>query len=206
MCDLNALREPSATGSDRDWEISDEECLRKFQAGEKSAFAVLFERYRRLVVGIARRILRDVQESEDLLQSVFLEIFQNAERFDPSKGTVRTWILQYSYHRSYNRKKYLSIRGFYRDRTTGPADQSWHDRNAQPGGLSHEEAERLLSRALHSLPALHRRILEKVFFEGKTIKEVAAEESVSVGNVRHYYYRSLEKLRRQLGRTEGPER
>jgi len=203
MSDLTTLRKPSEESSDRDWYISDEECLLKVQAGQNTGLAVLFERYRRLVCGIARKILRDAEESEDLLQSVFLEIFQNADRFDPRKGTVRTWILQYCYHRSYNRKKYLTLRGFYRDQTSSCADESF--RAAEPWrGLSHEEAGRLLADSLRSLPEQHRRILEKVFFEGKTIKEVAAEEGVSVGNARHYYYRSLEKLRQELGKAEGP--
>jgi len=202
MFDLNALRKRSPTISDPEWDMSDEDCLLKLQAGEATGLAVLFERYRRLVRGIARKILRDVQESEDLLQAVFLEIFKNADRFDPRKGTARTWILQYCYHRSYNRKKYLQLRGFYQDRASSqpyhqssPAAVPWH-------GLSEDEASRLLDDALRSLPEQHRRVLEKVFFDGKTIKEVAKEEDLSVGNARHYYYRSLDRLRQQLGKAE----
>jgi RNA polymerase sigma-70 factor (ECF subfamily) len=205
MSDSRIVRKAPEAGSDADWRISDEDCLRRLQAGEQTGLAVLFERYRSLVRNIARRILRDSQESEDLLQSVFLEIFQNADRFDPHKGTVRTWILQYCYHRSYNRKKYLKLRGFYRDGTSSRCDELW--RPGQPWhGLGQEEAAKLLADSLRTLPEQHRRILEKVFFEGRTLKEVAADERISVDNVRHYYYRSLEKLRQRLGSTEDPKR
>lgn len=205
MSNPRMLRKVPEAGSDADWRISDEDCLLRLQAGEQAGLAVLFERYRSLVSNIARKILRNTQESEDLLQSVFLEIFQNADRFDPRKGTVRTWILQYVYHRSYNRKKYLKLRGFYQDGTSSRSDEScrpgepWH-------GLSQGEAAGLLADSLRSLPEQHRRVLEKVFFEGRTFKEVAAEERLSIDNARHYYYRSLEKLRQRLGSVEGPKR
>src|SRR5258708_32338497 len=82
-------------------------------AGVGDAMTVLFDRYYRLVLTIAYRILRDRAEAEDLMQEVFLEIFRDADKYDSSRGSVKTWLLQYVYHRSLNRKQYLSLRGFY---------------------------------------------------------------------------------------------
>ena len=47
------------------------------------------------------------------MQEVFLEIFKKAAQFDPAKGSVKTWILQYAYHRSLSRRQYLALRNFY---------------------------------------------------------------------------------------------
>src|ERR1700761_8610313 len=95
--------------------LSDEDLMLQLREGDGDALAVLFDRYNRLIMSIALRILRDVGESEDLMQSVFLEIFRAAAQFDPSKGTAKVWILQYAYHRSFNRRQYLNRRGSYDD-------------------------------------------------------------------------------------------
>src|SRR5260370_42277327 len=81
--------------------------------GSRDALSVLFGRYYRLVFHTAAGILRDRAEAEDVMQDVFLEIYRDAAKFDPRRGKLRTWLLQYAYHRSLNRRKYLATRGFY---------------------------------------------------------------------------------------------
>jgi RNA polymerase sigma-70 factor (ECF subfamily) len=74
----------------------------QLRQGNPDALLILFDRFYRLILKVALRILRDAGEAEDLMQDVFLEIFGKADQFDPAKGSVRTWILQYAYHRSLN--------------------------------------------------------------------------------------------------------
>jgi RNA polymerase sigma-70 factor (ECF subfamily) len=78
------------------------------QQGHHNAFAVLFDRYHRLETTINSRILRDTGEAEDLMQAVFLEVFRSPAQFDLAEGTTKVWLLQYTYHRSFNRRHYLS--------------------------------------------------------------------------------------------------
>lgn len=52
------------------------------------------------------------------MQSVFLEVFRAAAQFDPAKGTTKVWILQCAYHRSFNRRQYLNLRGLYENVNT----------------------------------------------------------------------------------------
>src|SRR5207247_5951270 len=92
---------------------SDEELMDQLRQGHQDALAVLFDRHYRLVFSVALRILHDHGEAEDLMQEVFLEIYRKVENYDPDKGNAKTWILQYAYHRSLNRQKYLSVRNFY---------------------------------------------------------------------------------------------
>src|SRR5262245_55384564 len=93
--------------------VEDEILLTQVHSGHTEALGVLFERYFRLVFDTARRILRNRREAEDLVQDVFLEIHKKAGLYNAQKGSVKIWILQYAYHRSINRKKYLSLRGYY---------------------------------------------------------------------------------------------
>src|SRR5712671_3249595 len=93
--------------------LSDEKIMAEIQAGNGDAFAVLFDRYHRLILVTAIKIVRDVSEAEEVTQSVFLEIYRAARQFDPARGNLKVWLLQFAYHRSINRRNYLTLRQFY---------------------------------------------------------------------------------------------
>jgi RNA polymerase sigma-70 factor, ECF subfamily len=174
--------------------VSDEVLMQHIAGGHADALAVLFDRYHRVVMNIAMRILRDAGEAEDLMQSVFLEIFRSAAQFDAAKGTTKVWVLQYAYHRSFNRRQYLNLRGLYLD----PAELTTTVSNEGAethGSLSVFEAGRLVQQALARLGKGQRAILEMAFYEGLTMREIAAKTGDSFDSVRHHYYRGLEKLR-----------
>jgi DNA-directed RNA polymerase specialized sigma24 family protein len=80
--------------------LTDDPLLQNVGNGCEECLALLSHRYFRQVFAVAFRILRDRQETKDILQEVFLAIFLQRERFDPSKGCVKTWILQFAYFRS----------------------------------------------------------------------------------------------------------
>jgi RNA polymerase sigma-70 factor, ECF subfamily len=174
--------------------LSDEVLMAHLQAGHHDALAVLFDRYHRLVLTVALRILRDAGEAEDLMQSVFLEIFRCTAQYDAAKGTAKVWILQYAYHRSFNRRQYLNLRGIYQDTEEalsapkGPAAE-------HAGSLNGVESARLVQEALSRLNKIQRSILELVFYQGLTMREISQSRGESFDSVRHQYYRGLEKLR-----------
>src|ERR1700686_4342490 len=93
--------------------LTDEDVMEQLRQGHPDALPILFDRFYRLVLKIALRILRDSGEAEDLMQDVFFEVFKKAALFDPAKGSAKTWIVQYAYHRSLNRRQYLAHRNFY---------------------------------------------------------------------------------------------
>src|SRR6266851_866332 len=93
--------------------LSDEKIMLEVQRGSGDAFTVLFDRYHRLVLVTALKIVRDVSEAEEVTQNVFLEIYRAARQFDPARGNLKVWLLQFAYHRSINRRNYLTLRQFY---------------------------------------------------------------------------------------------
>jgi RNA polymerase sigma-70 factor (ECF subfamily) len=178
-------------------QLNDEALMLRLQLGHHDALAVLFDRYHRLVMTIALRILRDAGEAEDLMQAVFLEVFRSSAQFDPSKGTTKVWLLQYAYHRSFNRRHYLSLRGLYEHSSKADGDsEPALGRNAP--SHSAMESSHLVKEALGSLNGAHRKVLELAFFEGLTMREIAEKTGDSFDSVRHNYYRGLEKLRTLL--------
>lgn len=177
--------------------LSDEGLMLHLVNGCGDALAVLFDRYHRLVLNVALRILRDMGEAEDLMQTVFLEIFRSAAQFDSRKGTTKVWILQYAYHRSFNRRQYLNLRGLY-ERHEEPVFEKPLGRSVQQRGLGVLESQRLVRQALGSLTKVQTEIVELAFYEGLTMREIAERRGESFDSVRHHYYRGLEKLRSML--------
>src|SRR5262249_23180996 len=92
---------------------SDEMLMARVCSGDREALGGLFERYALLLRGVAVRILRDTSEAEDLAQDLFLFIQRKCAMFDSSKSSARSWIIQMTYHRAIERRRYLTTRQFY---------------------------------------------------------------------------------------------
>lgn len=184
--------------------LSDELVMQELQSGNADAFAVIFKRYHRLVHVTALHILRDAAEAEDLTQSVFLEVYRRMGQYDPARGTLKVWLLQYAYSRSINRRNYLLVRHAYSQAGTESIDEArslW-----APPRLPLQETSQLVTEALRCLPDAQRQTIEMFFFEGLTFKEIAQRRSEKFSNVRHHYYRGLERLRSYLERGPQTER
>src|SRR5271154_2293241 len=92
------------------------------QEGQNDGLAVLFDRYQKLVLSIALKIVRDPGEAEDVTQTVFLDIYRAVAQFDPSKGNTKVWLMQYAYHRAISRRQHLQGREFYKSIELGGVD------------------------------------------------------------------------------------
>jgi RNA polymerase sigma-70 factor (ECF subfamily) len=193
-------------------ELSDEDVMAQICEGSREMLAVLFRRYARLVRGVANRVLRDVSEAEDLLQDIFILIHRLCGTFDSSKGPARFWILQMTYRRAIDRRRYLASRHFY---TRVDLDQAEHQLGDTPtkSGNHGDSMEQALDRreVLHSwfneLSEDQQQTLDLFFFGGYTFDEIAAKLGQTVGNARNHYYRGLDMLRKQIsaGRLPGKE-
>ena len=106
-------KEPCGLGFEQLSKLADPDLIAHLKAGHNDALAVLFDRYHRLILSVAFKILHDPAEAEDVMQSVFLEIYRVVGQFQASRGSAKVWLLQYAYHRSINRREYLKLRGFY---------------------------------------------------------------------------------------------
>lgn len=172
--------------------VSDESLLAKAGEGSKEALSHLFRRHRRSVLNVAYRILKDSSEAEDLCQEVFLFIFQKANSFDPAKGTGSSWIVQIAYSRALNRKQYLTVRQHY---TVQELNEEHLVGVRQLPLVDDVLARSLLKQLREQLSEEQRSTLELHFFEGYSLREIAEKTNQTLGNVRHHYYRGLERLR-----------
>jgi RNA polymerase sigma-70 factor (ECF subfamily) len=173
---------------------SDNQLIAVLQAGNADAFAVLFDRYHRLVLVTALRILRDFGEAEDLTQTIFLDIYRTAARFDPSRGTLKMWVLQFAYNKSISRRNYLCVRQFYKQERLDDVQNTEKLWNLLQRPAS-QEAAQLIAEALGTLKEQQRQTIQMAFFQGLTLEDIADRTGQTLSNVRHHYYRGLERLR-----------
>lgn len=191
--------------------LNDEDLMVALCAGCNDALAVLFERHSALVFRIARAILKDDGEAEETVQRVFLDIYRAASQFNPDRGTFTTWLLQFAYHRSLDRRSHLRANHFY---TRNELNDLIPAELFHGGGyllcLPPQEVACLVEQVLGTLHRRQRRVIELTYFEGLTAEEIAEKTGNSASSVRHDLYRALSKLRTILLETKkartAPER
>jgi RNA polymerase sigma-70 factor, ECF subfamily len=176
-------------------EPTDEQLLSQVGLGSRDALGLLFRRHARAVFHVAWRILRDESEADDLRQEVFLYLSERSQHFDAQKGSGASWIIQVTYHRAIDRRRYLDFRQHY------SAEE--FDEQRMPTTTVQPSTDALDGRAIRDrlrdqLTADQQQTLELHFFEGYSLREIAERNGQTVGNVRHHYYRALERLRSHL--------
>jgi len=182
-------------------EFSDQALIARICENDDEALKILFKRYSRLVWNIARRILGDSAEAEDVIQEVFLLIHQKATLFDPAKGPPRTLIVYITYQSACKRRRYLNGRHSHYSwqlnesvATPPPAvSVSFFDESIE--AYFGKEG---LRNAIAELSQAQRRTLRLYFFEGYALDEIALKLGQSLGNIRHHYFRGLERLRKHM--------
>ena len=175
---------------------SDEELMGRLQSADCSALDLLFKRYSRLVFGIALRTLGNRGEAEDIVQDVFFYVYRKSSLFDAAKGTAKGWIVQIAFSRAIDRRDHLSRRAYYSgtnvevlaDTLVGSTDME----QAVDARLNRAH----LQRAFEELPLVQRRTIEMFYFEGLELREISERLDESLGNVRHHFYRGLERMRK----------
>jgi|SRR5215469_619863 len=190
---ISGYRTPASTGEDVD-------LVHQLQQGDHDALTSLFEKYSAMIFGIARRMLGDDGEAEEVVQQVFLDTYRAIDQFDHHKASYKTWLFQYVYHRAINRREYLETRGFYAaaelDEEELPIDL--YEGAGRALGLSSQEIAQLVQEILNSIQPKQRVAIELTFFEGLTAEEIATRTGETAVTVRHNLYRGLSKLRAAL--------
>ena len=175
--------------------LSDEELMTHAQAGHHDALAVIVSRYQRLVWGVAAKIVHDSGEAEDVVQIVFTDLFQKVALFDPSRGTLKVWLMQFAYSRSINRRYHLQRRQFYNQAELEELDIA---QSASSGavtlGLERSETARLVREILASLAAPQKKAIEMIHIEGLTFQEMARRTEQTIPAAKHHYYRGMAKI------------
>lgn len=167
-------------------------------AGDRDAFSRFYDLTAPMAFGLIRRVLRDPEAAAEVLQEVFWQVWQDASRYDPTRGSPEAWLVTRAKTRAIDRLRSMRRR----DRTfVAPVDESVAQRREEPAENPAVVAEdkSLVQTALAQLPEAQRRVIELAFFEGLTQSEIATRLGEPLGTVKTRARLGLDRLRGVLG-------
>ncbi|HEY4226115.1 MAG TPA: ECF RNA polymerase sigma factor SigK [Pseudolysinimonas sp.] len=177
--------------------LSNEDLLQQVAAGDRDAFAQLYDRTAPRVFGLVKRLLRDHAQSEEVTQEIFLEIWQTATRYDTSKGGAIAWMLTMTHRRAVDRVR-ASQASRDRDARIGIRDFAIEYDSVAESVEVRIESERV-KEAMMRLTELQRQAVQLAYFGGYSHSEVAAMLSVPIGTVKTRLRDGMIRLRDELG-------
>lgn len=169
----------------------------RIAAGDRAALRQLYDATSAKLFGVCLRILSDRDESEDVLQEVYLTIWRRADRFEPGRAGVMTWISTIARNRAIDR---LRARGpmAYAE----PVEDLEIDDGSIPADalLMTAEASGALTRCMSELDERTEKVIRTAFFEGVTYEALAQRLETPLGTVKSWIRRGLLKLKGCLER------
>jgi RNA polymerase sigma-70 factor (ECF subfamily) len=167
--------------------------------GDQDAFARMYDLLSPRVFGLILRVLVDRAQSEEVLQEVFLEVWQSAGRFAPNRGQGRSWIFTIAHRRAVDRVRSAQA-STDRDTRIGTRDLDVpYDGVAEQVEMK-IEGERVAA-ALSSLPEAQREALTLAYYGGYSQSEIAALVGAPLGTVKTRMRDGLSRLRLEMGVT-----
>ena len=177
--------------------VSLNDLLGQVAEGNQAAFGQLYDQCGGRVLGLVRRLLKDSAQSEEVAQEIFLEVWQNAKRYDPAKGSATTWILTMSHRRAVDRiRSSQSTRD--RDTKIGLRDMETEYDSVSESVEIRVEHERV-GQALLRLTELQRQAVTLAYYGGYSHSEVAEMLKVPIGTVKTRLRDGMIRLRDELG-------
>ncbi|GAA1469238.1 ECF RNA polymerase sigma factor SigK [Microbacterium thalassium] len=173
------------------------ELLRQVAAGDQQAFARLYDLLSPRVFGLILRVLVDRAQSEEVLQEVFLEIWQSASGFAPKRGQGRSWVLTIAHRRAVDRVR-SSQASADRDIRAGYRELASEHQDVAEQVELRLDAQRVAA-ALASLPEAQREAITLAYYGGYSQSEIAALVGSPLGTVKTRMRDGLTRMRTELG-------
>jgi len=164
----------------------------------QDALAEAYRRHAGAVFGLAKRLLSDHARAEEIVQEVFVRLWNEPTRFDPERGTLRSFLLANAHGRSVDLIRSDVSRRRREEREASQTAEAGYD-------VAHEVWDLALAShvrdAMHVLQDGERAAIELAYFGGMTYREVADQLGEAEGTVKSRIRSGLKKLRRELTRT-----
>lgn len=172
--------------------MTDSDLIIRIKARDREAFHQLYDRYAQIIFSLCIRILRDDAEAEDVAQEIFVQIWKEAERFDPARASVKTWMFTIARSRALDRYR---SRKTINQRMETEAEHEIANASDSSDLQSTTLMRQYVTSALRQLSKEQRAVLELSYYEGLTQEEIAAKLGEPLGTVKSRIRASLIKLR-----------
>ncbi|HEX6904498.1 MAG TPA: sigma-70 family RNA polymerase sigma factor [Thermoanaerobaculia bacterium] len=176
---------------------SDVTLLRQVAERQPQALGALYDRYAATLLGLGKRILGSLPDAEEVLQEVFLHVWNHADRYDAGRSSVSTWLILITRSRAIDRLRTRKVV----ERTHETSVQENPPEDASPEGVENvflrERRDRVQSE-MEKLPPEQKQVLEMAFYEGLSQSEIAARSDLPLGTVKTRTLLAMKKLRGAL--------
>jgi len=177
--------------------MNDAALLRLVADRQPEALAALYGRYAPTLLALGKRILGSLADAEEVLQEVFLYVWNHAARYEASRSSVSTWLVLVARSRAIDRLRTRKVV----ERTHETAHQESPPGHASPEGVEavsiRERRERVRGE-MGKLPPEQKQVLEMAFYEGLSQSEIAAKADLPLGTVKTRTLLAMKKLRGAL--------
>ncbi|NUT21781.1 MAG: ECF RNA polymerase sigma factor SigK [Hamadaea sp.] len=186
---------PAGSATARPEDLGD--LLRQVARGDEAAFAGLYDKVAARVYGLARRVVRDPAQAEEVAQEALVEVWRTAARFDPARGSATAWIFTITHRRAVDRVRSEQAAADRIQRLAPDPEQTGHDEVADQATARIERQQ--VRRCLRTLTELQREAISLAYYSGYTYREVAAVLDAALPTVKTRMRDALIRLRDCLG-------
>lgn len=180
-------------------DISDASLVVSIGRFQQDALAEAYRRHAGAVFGLAKRLLTDHARAEEIVQEVFVRLWNEPDRFDPDRGTLRSFLLANAHGRSVDLIRSEVSRRKREERDAAETADAGYDISREVWDLALAGHVREAMQTLHET---ERDSIELAYFGGLTYREVAEQLGEAEGTVKSRIRTGLKKLRRELEKAE----
>jgi RNA polymerase sigma-70 factor (ECF subfamily) len=182
--------------------LDDEALLALIARSQAEALEALYNRYSRLVFGLALNALGERSLAEEVSQDVFLRVWQNAHTYQPGQGRVSAWLTSIARNRAIDIYRQRQVRPESRSQSLDslPDFDPPSDQDVEQEVESAQQSQRV-RRCLRAIPADQRQCLALAYFRGNTQEEIAAALGLPLGTVKTRIRLGMQKLRQLLSES-----
>ena len=175
---------------------SDVDLMLGIQSGDADALSQLYDRYNGVMKALILRIIHNETEADDLLQEVFMEIWNQAKNFSAEKGKPLGWMVTLTRRRAIDalRKKQAYARAEERLQAQPEQQPLAWVQNATENDIEAGDTRVLMAKVINSIPEAQQQVIELAFFQGMSQREIASHTNIPLGTVKTRLELGLKKI------------
>jgi RNA polymerase sigma-70 factor (ECF subfamily) len=177
-------------------ECADEVLMEAIQARRPEALETLYDRYSGILKALIMRIIHNETEADDLLQEIYMEVWNQAHNFSAAKGKLLGWMVTLTRRRAIDRLRKRQAYARVEERLQHETEQqpeAWVHNTTQEDILLSDTREILLQ-AIKNLPPAQKEAIEFAFFKGMSQREIAAHTNIPLGTIKTRLELGLKKI------------
>ena len=193
---LPPLRASDLAGQDK----VDFVLMQRVANNQETAVGELYDRFGSLVFRMAYQSMPTRSEAEDAVQEVFVRLWRTADRYDPRKAALVTWVMLLTRRHLVDklRRKRSRIKTAMLDDSLASGIGAWNESNAGKK-MEHDEHFDALLKKIDTLPDLQRTVVMRAYLGGQTLRQISEELETPLGTIKSALSRALVRLRERTG-------